>query len=283
MQAAEAYQNLIQTLTPSHGEGEAQSIARLLFEDLLDWKKGQRDRPLNDRQLQLFEAAKQRLLAGEPLQYITERADFYGLVLKVSPSVLIPRPETEELVEWVLDQRRDYGNAVSIIDIGTGSGCIPLAIKDNWPQAQVHGLDVSREALAVARGNAETLQLDVNWIEQSILDENRWTDLPSMDIIISNPPYIPYQEADLMPDSVKEHEPSLALFIEDEDPLLFYRRIMELALVKLKSNGLLFFECNEFNAQDVHRLGEQLGFQDTELRKDLQGKWRMWKGRRAAS
>lgn len=282
MQAAEAYQDVIRTLTPSQGEGEAQSITRLLFEDLLDWKKGHSDRSLSEQQLQVLAAAKKRLLAGEPLQYITERADFYGLALKVSPAVLIPRPETEELVEWVLDQRSTYGSALSIIDIGTGSGCIPLAIKNNWPQAQVHGLDVSNEALAIAKLNAEALELDVNWIEQSILDEDRWTDLPSMDIIISNPPYIPYQEADLMPDVVKEHEPGLALFVEDEDSLLFYRRIMVLALVKLKANGLLFFECNEFNAQDVHQLGEQLGFQDAELRKDLQGKWRMWKGRRPA-
>lgn len=283
MQAAQAYQELIQVLTPANGAGEARSITRLLFEDLLDWKLGRRDRPLSEQQIQLYEDAKSRLLAGEPLQYISGRADFYGLVLKVTPAVLIPRPETEELVEWVLDQRPDFSPAASIMDIGTGSGCIPLAIKKNWPQAQVYGLDVSQEALAVAKYNAKALELDVEWREQNILQGAGWPTLPMLDIIISNPPYIPQQEAHLMPASVKEHEPSLALFVEDGDPLVFYRRIMEFALTRLKSGGLLFFECNEFNAEQVHQLGQEMGYQHCSLRKDLQGKWRMWKGQLATS
>lgn len=281
MQAAEAYQELIQVLMPAHGAGEAQSMTRLIFEDLLGWKRGRRDRSLTEEELQLLNAATERLQKGEPVQYITGRADFYGLLLEVSPAVLIPRPETEELVEWILDQRTDLLPAPAIMDIGTGSGCIPLAIKRNWDSAIVYGVDVSEEALEVAKGNATNLELEIKWRCQNILDEQLWSDLPELDVVISNPPYIPHSEAHLMPDSVKQHEPSLALFVENDDPLLFYRQIMRFAQQRLRPGGLLFFECNEYNAEEVHQLGIDLGFVQASLRKDLQGKWRMWKGQRS--
>ncbi|MEL7247899.1 MAG: peptide chain release factor N(5)-glutamine methyltransferase [Bacteroidota bacterium] len=276
--AQAAHQELVAVLTPAVGEGEARSIARIVFEDVFDWRPGRRDREMNTEELQELQQISIRLQAHEPVQYITGRADFYGLQFKVSPAVLIPRPETEELVEWILDHRTEYPGAPIILDIGTGSGCIPLALKSNWPSAQVHGLDVSNAALLIAQENAHQLELDVQWWKRDALDEVQWTELPRCDIIISNPPYIPHAEAALMPESVKQYEPNLALFVENQDPLIFYRSIMELALQQLQPGGLLFFECNEFNAEQVDQLGHQLGFTETELRRDLQGKWRMWKG-----
>ncbi|MEL7422584.1 MAG: peptide chain release factor N(5)-glutamine methyltransferase [Bacteroidota bacterium] len=274
-----AHQQLVNDLTPIVGEGEARSITRLVFEDVFDWRAGRRDRMMSAEELAQLQEVTSRLQAREPVQYITGRADFYGLQFKVNPAVLIPRPETEELVEWILDHRATFSEEAVVLDIGTGSGCIPLAIQHNWRTAEVHGLDVSAEALLVAQQNANQLSLTVQWWETDILNEANWSTLPTCDIIISNPPYIPHNEAVLMPESVKQYEPNLALFVENEDPLIFYRRIMELAQQQLKPGGLLFFECNEFNAEQVNQLGKQLGFTQTELRKDLQGKWRMWKGR----
>ncbi len=276
----QTFQQLVKELTPEHGVGEAQSLARLLFEDQLSWRRGQRDRELAPEEEERLQTAVTRLQEGEPLQYITGRADFFGLALHVTPAVLIPRPETEELVEWVLEYRRAFPSEPVLLDIGTGSGCIPLALKDRWPQAQVYGLDVSEAALAVAKSNAENLELSVDWLLANILNKEEWLSLPAVHILISNPPYIPHSEANLMPESVKRHEPDLALFVENDEPLIFYEKIMQLALQRLKPNGLLFFECNEFNAEQVHELGKQLGFINAELRKDLQGKWRMWKGHR---
>lgn len=277
-----AHQQLIAVLTPTVGEGEARSMARLVFEDVFDWRPGRRDRELSATEVEQLQQIKTRLAVNEPVQYITGRADFYGLQLKVTPAVLIPRPETEELVEWILDHRSEVSSAATVLDIGTGSGCIPLAIKQNWSAASVGGLDLSPDALAVAQENASELGLAVNWQEADILDEANWSSLPSCDIIVSNPPYIPHEEANLMPDSVKQYEPQMALFVENQDPLIFYRQIMRLALQRLQPGGFLFFECNEFNAEEVDQIGKQLGFTHTELRRDLQGKWRMWKGKQGS-
>jgi release factor glutamine methyltransferase len=273
-----AYRSLVNDLSETVGEGEAQSIARLFFEDLFDWHRGRRDRDLSPEEEQLLVNSKARLLAGEPVQYITEQADFYGLRLNVGLGVLIPRPETEELVEWVLAAKKTTSSPPKILDIGTGSGCIPLAIKKNWPAAEVWAIDVSEEALAIARENGNQQGLEVHWKQANILDMATWSDLPQFDIIISNPPYIPHKEAVLMPDGVKRYEPGLALFVEDDDALIFYRKIMELAIQQAQPESVLFFECNEFNAQEVATMGTTLGFKNGELRKDLQGKWRMWRG-----
>ncbi|WP_367390248.1 peptide chain release factor N(5)-glutamine methyltransferase [Lewinella sp. LCG006] len=275
MSIATAYRQLVTDLSPRVGEGEAQSIARLFFEDLFAWHRGRRDRELRPEEVALLSSSKSRLLAGEPVQYITEQADFFGLRLKVGPGVLIPRPETEELVEWVLEEKSTTKKAPKILDIGTGSGCIPLAIKKNWPAAEVWAIDVSDKALAIARQNGDQLNLEIHWRQVDILNAAAWPDLPLFDIIVSNPPYIPHQEAVLMPDGVKHYEPGLALFVEDDDALLFYRKIMELVIQR---PCVLFFECNEFNAQEVADLGTALGFEKGQLRKDLQGKWRMWRG-----
>lgn len=267
-------------LLPTHGEGEAQAIARIVLEDVFSWKAGRRDRKLSEAEWTQLEHLTDRLLAHEPVQYITGTADFFGLRLQVSPAVLIPRPETEELVEWVLKRAQALLHqkpAVRVLDIGTGSGCIPLALKRECPELQVHGWDVSTAALEVAQANAQRLGLVVHFAQVDILDHDQWP-AGSWDIIISNPPYIPHQEVELMPAKVLNHEPDLALFVENEDPLIFYRTIMHFAQQQEARPTHLFFECNEYNAPAVDQLGQERGFTPTILRKDLQGKDRMWCG-----
>lgn len=275
-----AWDYLVAALLPRKGEGEAKAIARLVLEDIFSWKPGRRVRMLTEVEWSQLEQVTRRLLAHEPVQYITGIADFFDLQLRVNAAVLIPRPETEELVEWVLARAKfllQQQDQVRVLDIGTGSGCIALALKHECPGLDVSAWDVSESALDVAQANAQQLQLDVAFAQVDILDPDQWP-AASWDIIVSNPPYIPHQEAELMPSSVLEHEPDLALFVENEDPLIFYRTIMHFAKQQGARPTYLFFECNEYNAPAVHQLGQELGFTQTTLRKDLQGKDRMWSG-----
>lgn len=264
---------------------EAQSIARIVFEDCFQLQRSQFAQAiLNDAQTIRLQSIFSALQRNEPLQYILGQADFYGLKFKVDPRVLIPRPETEELVEWVLESLTDVKHPY-IMDIGTGSGCIPIAIKKQIPEATVWALDVSYDALTVAEENASLNEVEIDWINFDVLaDPIDWyifTDpqhnfaWPSFDCMISNPPYIPLQEKALMPTSVVDYEPPLALFVPDSDPLLFYRKIEFFARYFLSLNGKLFFECNEYNAKDVEALLTESGWKQVELRKDLSGKERM--------
>jgi len=218
--------------------------------------------------LLIYKAAK-RIAEHEPLQYVLGSAYFFGMDLHVNSSVLIPRPETEELVRWILETIKPNNHAV--IDIGTGSGAIALALKKAQPNWNVCGLDVSKEALQVARRNSTELQLEVAWKEVDILAENlpegNWT------CIVSNPPYITVSEGNEMRTSVVQHEPHLALFVPENDPLIFYRRILELAN-KCETVKQVFFEIHENYATETLALGEQYHWQG-ELKKDLQGKCRM--------
>lgn len=274
------YRSIIQSLERQFGPGEAHSLTRNLFEDLFAWRKTDTDRAWSTQEEKQLQRVIRRLRAGEPLQYITGVADFYGLRFKVNPDVLIPRPETEELVAWVLEHEDLFLHPPRILDIGTGSGCIPIVLKKYWPEAEVFALDVSVPAVELARENARSNNLEVNFSVANILDETEWTSLPSFDIIISNPPYIPPSESAVMPLSVIDYEPSLALFVPEHDPLVFYRKITTFATTHLAARGLLFFECNEFNAEQVAALGIASQFSNGTLRRDLQGKWRMWRGRK---
>jgi release factor glutamine methyltransferase len=215
-----------------------------------------------------------QLLAFRPVQYVIGTAWFFDLPFTVNEAVLIPRPETEELVQWILEEKETRQNA-SILDIGTGSGCIPIALKKNWPAAQVSALDVSEAALAVAKTNAQALDADITWIQASILDEKRWPD-SSFDIIVSNPPYIPQQESGLLDKNVTDWEPHLALFVPDNDPLLFYRQIASFAKQHLALNGALYFECHQQYAGAVTTMLEQMDI-TPELKQDLFGNERMVK------
>ncbi len=286
MTCAEAEAQLTRSLTARYGKREAASIARIVMEDAFRYMPAGPDRDLGTEASNRFEAICSRLYSGEPVQYVLGEADFFGLKFKVTSAVLIPRQETEELVAEILNHLKSQDNAYPVLlDIGLGSGCIGLSLKKKWPKLQLYGMEKSREALAVALENAENIlgrdASEVHLLQGDILNREAWDNLPDFDVVASNPPYIPLTEKHLLPQHVQAHEPSLALFVEAEDPLLFYRVIGDFALKKLKPNGMLFFECNEFNATDVACLLREKGFTDVQLQHDLSGADRMvWGSRR---
>jgi release factor glutamine methyltransferase len=274
MTKSTARATLVAQLTPRHGAGEAAAIARIVFEDLFG--------PLATFDESQFQAICQRLVAGEPVQYILGEADFFGLKFKVSPAVLIPRQETEELVAWVLEHLKiNQLAAANLLDIGLGSGCIGITLRRKWPTLGLWGLEKSPAALALATQNAARIlgeRADFRFVLGDVLGPADWAQFPALDVVVSNPPYIPQAEKKWMPEHVLAHEPALALFVDDADPLLFYRAIADFSLKKLKPGGALFFECNEFNASEVATLLLQKGFRDVELRRDLAGAERMVRG-----
>jgi len=208
------------------------------------------------------------LKANKPLQYILGNADFYGLQFKVNEHALIPRPETEELVSWILEHE-----FFSLLDIGTGTGCIPISITKN-KNVQSTAIDISENALLLAKENARMNRVEVNFLKQDIF---KTTTLSKVDLIVSNPPYILDKEKELMLDNVMDNEPHLALFVPDNNPLLFYKKIAELAFVSLPENGLLFFEINEQFGNETIEMLTKIGFVDIELKKDINDKDRMLK------
>nr|WP_298925610.1 peptide chain release factor N(5)-glutamine methyltransferase [uncultured Allomuricauda sp.] len=225
----------------------------------------------------IFEA-----LAGlkleKPLQYILGTAHFMDLELKVNENVLIPRPETEELVEWILEECQvKPSRDLKILDIGTGSGCIAMALAKGLPNAKVYALDVSEEALKVAQENAESNQVEIEFIQMDVLNPNNLE--LKFDIIVSNPPYVRELEKHEIKNNVKAYEPSLALFVPDEDALLFYRAIIAFAEKHLLEKGHLYLEINQYLGKETKALLEAHNFSEIELRKDLFGNDRMLKGK----
>lgn len=219
----------------------------------------------------LFEALS-RLKLEEPIQYIIGNTEFYGLKVKVNTHTLIPRPETEELVDWIL---RDIGNQeseVNILDIGTGSGCIAVALAKNLPNAKVYAIDVSEEALSVAKENAKLNDVKIEFIHQDILSLDNADQVLSsrkFDIIVSNPPYVRVQEKSEIKNNVLNYEPHLALFVENNDPFLFYKVIAQFAVENLKPKGQLFFEINQYLGKEMVQLLKYYKFKNIELKKDL--------------
>jgi release factor glutamine methyltransferase len=212
-----------------------------------------------------------RLEKQEPIQYILGETEFYNCKIKVDTNTLIPRPETEELVDWVLD---NTFNDARVLDIGTGSGCIPIALKKRFASLEVSAIDISTKAIAMAKASAELNNVNIEFIEMDILDPNVDA-LEEYDIIVSNPPYVLESDKEKMNQNVLGYEPHLALFVEDQNPLLFYKAIAKIGLEILAKNGLLFFEIHEnFGAETIQMLKE-LGYQNIELRQDMQGKDRM--------
>ena len=235
-----------------------------------------------------WETIISELKAEKPIQYITGEAWFYGLRFEVNENTLIPRPETEELVEWIVESQKSKvesqklkvenlkiqkSNNLTILDIGTGSGCIPIALKKEIPNADVSAIDVSEKALEMAHKNALDNQVEVNFILQDILETESLDE--KYDVIVSNPPYVRNLEKYEIKKNVLDYEPHLALFVDDSDALLFYRKIAQLALKSLAPNGKLFFEINQYLAKETVELLEQLGFNNIELRKDFMGNDRM--------
>ena len=236
---------------------------------------------LSDEEVEKWNTILVELQQEKPIQYITGEAWFYGLRFEVNENTLIPRPETEELVEFILKETSNFqlpASSLNILDIGTGTGCIPISLKANLPQANFSAIDVSEQALEVAKRNATANKVEINFILTNILEVE---DLNQhFDIIVSNPPYVRNLEKQEIKKNVLDYEPHLALFVEDTDALLFYRKIAQLALKNLSPNGLLFFEINQYLGKETVELLENLGFKNIELKKDIYGNDRMVKSTR---
>ncbi|MBK8193958.1 MAG: peptide chain release factor N(5)-glutamine methyltransferase [Lewinellaceae bacterium] len=278
MNANEARLLLLESLTPRYGAGESASISRILLEDAFGIQPHERDIVLAPEDKENLAAMLQRLLEGEPVQYVLGTADFFGLRFKVSPAVLIPRQETEELVAWALEWLKTRQvESPGVLDIGLGSGCIGITLKKKNPGIRLAGVEKSPAALAIALENADTIlgKGACHFVAGDILDESSWAQFSMYDMVISNPPYIPYSEQSLVPEHVIDYEPGLALFVEDRDPLVFYRAIAAFCLKKLHPGGALFFECNEFYAGQVADMLREKGFYGIILRNDLAGAARM--------
>jgi len=278
-----AFTHIIQSISSSYEEREAASVAHMVMEHITGLSKLDRiihkTRALSPSQQQQLEHALEALQQHQPIQYIIGKAWFYNMELLVNEQVLIPRPETEELVEWIVtDIQTAHLQNLHLLDIGTGSGCIPLALKKELPSATVWGIDVSPGAIAVAGSNAAQQKLAVQFTVMDVLDEQAVQTLPTFHTIVSNPPYIKQSESAGMQQQVLAFEPSLALFVPDEDPLRFYRHISQLAKIKLQPGGALYFEINEALGKEVVALMEQEGFTAVTLKQDLFGKDRMVKG-----
>ncbi len=282
MRTDELSQYFYDALAPRLGPGEAASVTRLVLEDLFDHRKGQRPRQLSTDEEEFATRVLQRLLAGEPVQYVTGIADFYGLQLHVTPDVLIPRPETEELVEWILEDHPGT-QLRSAVDLGTGSGCLPLALKSRRPTWRCEGWDISEAALAVAVANGERLGLDVRFNHGDIRQGDILLFTMRYDVLVSNPPYIPPSERAQMGASTLSYEPEVALFTPEEDPLLYYRHIATIGWTALVDEGHVYLEVNEFNSEQVEQLFQAGGYTQVQRRRDLQGKWRMLRATRPSA
>jgi release factor glutamine methyltransferase len=270
---------ILDQLSPIYSKEEIESICRLIFEKVPGFSRLQvhlnQHQTISAANLAQITEILHRLKQLEPIQYILNNSEFYGLKLKVNPDVLIPRPETEELVDWII---ADYKKTTpEILDIGTGSGCIPIALVKNLPGASADGWDISLEALTVAKGNAISNQVEIGFQYADILKFIYPSTNKKYDIIVSNPPYITISEQLSMHKNIIDYEPHIALFVPDTDPLIFYRAIAELALSLLKPGGGVFFETNEQYGHETAELLELKGYRNIILRKDIHGKERMVK------
>lgn len=265
---------------------EIDSFFHLLSEHILRMKRVDISQNLyavvSGKKYDKFQKAIDKLKNYEPIQYIIGETEFYGLKFRVNPSVLIPRPETEELVDWIIKDvpSSAVDKSLKILDIGTGSGCIAISLAKNLPDVKVFALDVSEKALKMAKENAIKNNVEVEFIQEDILNPTNWNmifkDL-EFDVIVSNPPYVRELEKETMSANVLDHEPHLALFVKDDDALLFYRKITELANRILKLEGSLYFEINESLGERTKKLLVNYSFGSIELKKDIFHKDRMIK------
>lgn len=260
---------------PRFGKGEAEAMIRLIFHHLKGWNATDMvinsDKVLSEYTRERIDKILKRVMSGEPIQYVTGEAYFYGMDLTVTPDVLIPRVETQELVDLIVKQYEGVSD-LRILDIGTGSGCIAIALARNLPFAKVTAIDISEKALDVAKENGKKLKVKVDWVKADTFDFSPSAD--SFDIIVSNPPYVMMSEQSDMEANVLEHEPWVALFVPDDDPLRFYRRIAEMGRKALKTNGTLWFELNAQLAEETMQLVKNMGYEDVRLERDIAGKWR---------
>ncbi|HEU0226436.1 MAG TPA: peptide chain release factor N(5)-glutamine methyltransferase [Arachidicoccus soli] len=274
-----AQSSLKDNLTTLYSVREAANIANLVLEKITKFSRIDRlinkDKELASIQISLLERYTDQLLQNRPVQYVLGEAHFSGLTFFVNEKVLIPRPETEELVLWITENIGQ--NPYSVLDIGTGSGCIAVSLKNRMPNCKISALDISYEALNIAQQNAQDNDVEVDFLEADILNESTWNSFGEYNCIVSNPPYITKSEQELMNANVLNYEPHTALFVPNNEPLLFYERIALFAQQHLLKDGYLFFEINENLGLKTVRLLQEKGFKNIELKKDLQGKDRMVK------
>jgi release factor glutamine methyltransferase len=275
-----------QALAAIYEPNEIEALTLLTLSEITGSTKAQLkafpEKQLTVEQSAHINAILTRLQTGEPLQYILGHTEFYGLPFKVNPSVLIPRPETEELVEWILSEvGSGHLSARSILDIGTGSGCIPITLKKHLPQANISTVDISAEAISTAKQNAELNKVEVNFIKDDILNPTDNSLLTAhYSLIVSNPPYVTLHDKTQMHRNVTDFEPHMALFVPEDDPLIFYKAIADFALKNLNKDGFLFFEINESLGSETVEMLKNKGFKNIELRQDMSGRDRMIKGTR---
>jgi release factor glutamine methyltransferase len=271
-------QYIRQSIQEVYPEPEAGAIAQLVLEHVLQQSRVQlslsQQEPVSKMQEVYITEAVERLRRQEPVQYVLGVAHFYGLELQVDERVLIPRPETEELVDLVLKEHKGQQD-LQVLDICAGSGCIPLALAMNLPAARVYGLEVSEGALEVAKANAALYNLPVTWLQQDIFEPVQGISAGSLDIITSNPPYVLEEEKQRMHSNVLQYEPHLALFVPDTDALKYYIRITNVSQELLKKGGKLYFEINERYGRQVQEMLLQAGFSEASVVQDLFGKDRI--------
>ena len=280
----------LQELSSLYEEQEIESFFYIILEKLHGLKRI--DLALNPQtvmdgaHLKQWKNIVSELKKQRPVQYILGETTFYGLLFLVNENTLIPRPETEELVELIIESTNyELRNTkLKVLDIGTGSGCIAISLAKHLPTSEVYAIDVSEEALTTAKKNAELNKVAIDFISTNILDVVNLSAVAGLDkqfdIIVSNPPYVRNLEKDEIKPNVLEYEPHLALFVDDIDPLLFYRKIAELAIKNLNPNGKLYFEINQYLGKETIKLLEDFGFRNVELKKDIYGNDRMIEGTR---
>ncbi len=278
-----AQQQLLATLAPLYDTREANAVAHLVMEHLTGKTKIERllhpASVLTANEEAQLQAYIDQLSLHRPVQYVLGEAWFAGMKFHVNEHVLIPRPETEELVAWVMDDAKQ--GSQQILDIGTGSGCIPITLKKGLPAASVTSIDIDTNALQVAQNNARALEAAIQLVELDFLNESRWNILPhNYDVIISNPPYIRAMESNTMAKHVLDYEPARALFVPDNDALVFYRKIADFASTHLNGHGNIYMEINEALGKEVVQLFEEKGYHAI-IKQDLQGKERMIKASKA--
>lgn len=272
--------NFTEQLSQLYDTVEAERFFIITLEELKGWNRSRLalnpDEEMTPDEVRQWDEVQQHLKEQKPIQYIFGKAWFYGLEFRVNENTLIPRPETEELVEWIISENKNRQD-ITILDIGTGSGCIAISLAKNLPYAKVFALDVSEKALEVAKYNAEVNGANVTFIKEDILSVEA---LPQQfDIIVSNPPYVRHLEKAEIKENVLQYEPHLALFVEDNDALLFYRTIAQLGKSSLKHGGMLYFEINQYLGNETVKMLAESYYKDIILKKDLFGNDRMVKAK----
>jgi len=275
-----ARREIIKSIGTLYGQNEANNIAELLIESITKLPRSDRiirgNETLSIAQKNLLDSSISRLQTYEPIQYIINEAWFAGMRFYVDKSVLIPRPETEELVEWVVGEC-GRGMEYKILDVGTGSGCIAIAVKNKLPAVEVWACDISDEAVNIARINADALHATIDFVPLDFLDRRQRKQLPNVDVVVSNPPYVPQNEKKQIKKNVVEYEPAKALFVPDDDPLVFYKEIAAFGREKLNKGGRIYAEIHENFGEQIRDLFLLEGYKAVELKKDLQERDRMVK------